>query len=92
MGPHQEIVAGSALRRIIGVLAVAALMAAMLVVMAAPALARSGEGDGFGHHGGGSGHGGSYEQGTGGGVGSGVAHCGGGSGGTVEHNGGGNGC
>src|SRR5215203_2874601 len=39
MGQHQEIVAGSALRRIIGVLAVAAVMAAIMVAMASPAFA-----------------------------------------------------
>ena len=39
---HQEIVAGSGLRRIIVVLVVAALMAAMIVAMASPAFAKGG--------------------------------------------------
>ena len=39
MGQQQETMAGSALRRIILVLAVAAVMAALVAVMAAPAFA-----------------------------------------------------
>jgi hypothetical protein len=43
---HQEIVAGSALRRIILVLTVAAVMATMMVAMAVPAMAANDKGQG----------------------------------------------